>query len=128
MTTESLTRTLSLLHHVAEHGPATVEELAAGTGLPLSTAHRNVLTLVQVGYLAPCPVRTGRDTGRVGVKAARYGPGARLAELVRQTSCTPRRLGVATAAVRRVAPQSPEPWARMVAVAVLDALDRGEQR
>lgn len=127
MTAELLTRTLSLLHHIAEHGPATVKELAAGTGLPLRTARRNVLTLVQMGYLVPCPVRTGRDTGKVGVKPAQYTTGPRLAELVRQASGLTRaeRLRIAAVAVDRVSPHAP---VRMIAAAVVDALDQGKRR
>jgi DNA-binding IclR family transcriptional regulator len=46
-------RSLEILDVVAGRGPMTVEEIAAVTGLPLSTTYRYLRTLRGMGYLAP---------------------------------------------------------------------------
>ncbi|MFV3126771.1 IclR family transcriptional regulator [Niveispirillum sp. KHB5.9] len=50
----SLKRTLTMLEAViADGGRSSVSDIARLAGMPVATAHRQVLTLVEAGYLAP---------------------------------------------------------------------------
>jgi IclR family transcriptional regulator, acetate operon repressor len=53
---QSVSRAFEVLETLAEHGPLTLSRLATESGLPLSTVHRLVGSLVSLGY-----VRLGAD-------------------------------------------------------------------
>ncbi len=50
---QSIGRAFHVLETLAEHGPMSLSRLAAEAGLPLTTVHRLVGTLVGLGYLRP---------------------------------------------------------------------------
>lgn len=52
---QSLTRTLHMLEAIiADGGQSSVSGVARRAGIPIATAHRQVRTLVEAGYLTPC--------------------------------------------------------------------------
>lgn len=91
---QSVSRALDLLEHVAEAGgSAGLSELAARSGLPLSTVHRIIRSLVGDGYLAQDADRRYRLGLRlVPLGEAAHGPLApwtvRLPALVEATGET----------------------------------------
>lgn len=107
----ALARGLAVLGQVAEHGPLTAEEIAAGTDLPLSTAYRYISELVRLDYLTH--------------RRNRYELGEQTIELVSQAGLRTRddRIRLAVAALARTSPHTPGPLLQQIAGQVVDALD-----
>jgi hypothetical protein len=113
-----LTRALAIIHHVAEHGPQTIQRISTDIGIPLATTYRYVTDLIDVGYLfkrsryAPCEL----------------GPAATaLVDQVRHRVHADRLATVAETLAAR-APSAPGPWLALVAEEVVDALDGQQDR
>lgn len=107
----ALARGLAVLGQVAEHGPLSAEDIAAGTDLPLSTAYRYISELVRLDYL------THRRNS--------YELGSNTVELIAQANRRTRddRIRVVMAALARTSPSTPGPLLQQLAGQVLDALD-----
>lgn len=104
-----LGRALLPLHAVVERGPLCIEEIAAATGLPLSTAYRRVEELRRLGYLQRLPLPPGRSAAVVSTR--QYEPGPRMRELTwwAWDVARPSRMAIAEDLLRRGPPRGRQP-------------------